>query len=147
MYFEEHLLVILSEECIELLADIESKNDLKTELNDIVSTIYIIKKNTNINNEKIKKINVKNKSINYKETIHTLIFNLHYIISKNLRFGYGDSFNSPYTNIELLNFHINKLLHFILLSYEDVLEDELIENKKNKVFHFVEVARKKGTII
>jgi len=155
MNIEEHLLVVLSEECTEILTEIienitsqykttENKinkanenQTIKYEMNDLFAVAELLQEYGTI--QFCKK---ETKIVNLYDT-QLLLLKLQYYISKSLRFGINEAY--PDTNVSNKE-EIENCLFYIFDTYSEIYEKDLIQAKKNKVRKFMDYAKDKKTL-
>ncbi len=136
----QYLLVVLSEECTEVMQDIINKKNFNDELNDLISVAEMYAYNRygycDLAPEEIKVLSVEN--------LNKELLNLQYYISKSLRFGLDD--HHPITK-EINSVEINKSIITIRNSLAHNYNKEKIEAKKIKVRTFMVYSMESGNLI
>lgn len=157
MNLQEHILVCLLEECNEIQEVIfeEKYKKLKLETNDLFGVVEVLKLNKIIEFNYIYKNESNMESIeNNLKYLNKLINKLFYFTSKTLRFGFEskhNDINRHGNNKEEIEYYLQKINRSInYLKYSnnfDIIEQELIENKKNKVLKYINISKTLKTII
>jgi len=129
MNLNEHLLIVLSEECTEIIELIVDGGNVKDEVNDLMGCYEL-----SIEEKMFPKITDYNNKIisNYEIMKHLL--KVQYFISKSLRFGLNECYPGSHTR----NYdEILTNLTPVFSRFKSILDPELIENKKSKIKHFI----------
>lgn len=140
---EQHLLIVVSEECGEIIGDYLDNKDITYESADLLASIELFENN----NFSIHRIYIEKeiKKISLEEFIKNLN-KLQYFISKSLRFGLEDA--HPETKI--MNLLEIKYLFEEIKMYINKLDinkiEELKLKKKVKILKFMFYSIEKGLI-
>ncbi len=140
---EQHLLIVISEECGEIVSDYLEKKDITYESADLLASIELFENN----NFSINRIFLEKeiKEINIDEFINYLL-KIQYFISKSLRFGIEDYHpETKIMNIVELKFYFESIKEFIKnLNINDI--EKLKFKKKVKIIKFMFYSIKKGLV-
>lgn len=139
----ENLLIIISEECGEIIGDYLEQKDISYEAADLLASIELFENN----NFSINRIFLEKeiKEINIDEFINYLL-KIQYFISKSLRFGIEDYHpETKIMNIVELKFYFESIKVFIKkLNINDI--EKLKLKKKVKIIKFMFYSIKKGLV-
>lgn len=141
MNLKEYLMVIVMEECGEIVLDYIEKKEYVFELVDLLAVLEMVESNSILCNiEQVIKIPTEEELIKH-------VLDLQKLFSKSLRFG----FDSTYANIS--NKELIESITPSIRAYVDTLFKEkqeilrsLIEVKKDKVNKYLKESIKVGTI-
>jgi hypothetical protein len=160
----DHLLMILSEECTEVMETLIDGNfsqELEIEDRDIIATMSLINQNNILPVPLSFMIDggrtyFKDELESVENDIHKSLLKIQYYISKSLRFGVDDTKpNSKNTNAEelakesqFLSYHIQTLFKkHNEINYENLFDKEAISIKQNKVLKYMDYSISRGTLV
>ena len=131
MNVKEHLWTTMNEEAMEIMKNIFKGEPIYYELDDLIAVGEMLGIETN-----------ESKAKNEEDFINSLI-DLHYSISKGLRFGFEDF--HPETGIRNIDSVVENFSK--IYNYVNGGTEERKSRKKEKVVKFIEYARTKKTVI
>lgn len=135
----EHLLVVIAEECGEIISDFLNQKDITYESADLLGAIQLFEEYQPLSR-------VKNTLVNDINLYINDLSKLQYFICKSLRFGLDDFHpETEVQNIVEIEMIIENIKVYINnLNIENI--EELILNKKAKVYKFMNYAIDKGLV-
>lgn len=136
----DHLLVVISEECTEILSDYFEGKDISFEVIDLYASIDLFRETSGYEYKNGQKIT------SLDEFLKKLL-KIQYFVSKSLRFGLEDNYKGTreFNNIDELMPLFYEITQYIKNANFDSFGDKVIL-KKERILRFLEYAKEKGIV-